>query len=48
MNLSNNETINTYKKIFPKITTIEDMYILRALIRYKEDMMIFQTNAGEH
>ena len=31
-----------------KITTIEDMYILRALIRYKEDMMIFQTNAGEH
>ena len=30
-----------------KITTIEDLYILRALIRFKEDMEAFEIKGGE-
>ncbi len=30
-----------------KITTIEDLYILRALIRYHEDIAMFQANNGD-
>ena len=30
-----------------KITTIEDLYILRALIRYREDMEAFGIDGGK-